>query len=139
LTAIGGGIDISADATHIEYLASKEVPSKSELKVIEDGAANFPVQGAYAYCDEFGEYECRFFRLTYDTKVAEFVAGPLMYMHCATPPAVPPKEPASTRVLKRCKQPEEREQAAALADANAGKVFPPFTPMPTSLYTPLYK
>jgi hypothetical protein len=126
----GGGINIPAGSVHIEYLADKNALTWSDLKDINRGQS-FSIYGEYAYCDEFGEYRCRRLALSYDNKSATFVPGPFMDMDCFTSPVVPPKEPGAMLVLKRCEQPDERKKEAEAADANAGKVFPAATPVPS--------
>ena len=124
-----GGIDISAGSMHPEYI---DVGGMTDQKLDDINKGKwFSIEGFYAYCDEFGAYRCRHLALKYDSTLADFVAGPLMDIDCYNGPSVPPQEPASLRVLKRCQQPDENDQAETYADSNAGKVFPPAYSLPT--------
>jgi hypothetical protein len=125
----GGGIDLPAQSTYAKYVDVKQLPTAKELGEIRKGK-EFNIVGAFAYCDEFGEYRCRSLYLTYDPHLSDFVPGPFMDMHCFDQPVSPPPEPSRLLALKRCVRPEEEKQAGAIADANAGKVFPPFKPTP---------
>jgi hypothetical protein len=134
----GGGVDIPAESTYVQYVNPKQLPTEQELSEIRKGK-EFRIFGAYAYCDEFGEYRCRRLSLDYDSNLSDFVPRPFMDMHCFDQPVSPPPEPSRLLALKRCEQPEEEKQADAVADANAGKVFPPFKPTPKPTSTPAHK
>lgn len=126
----GGGVDIPSQSTYVEYISPKQLPTSQELSEIRKGK-EFSIFGAYAYCDEFGEYRCRSMALNYDSRLSDFVPGPFMDMRCFDKPVCPPPEPAKMLALKRCEQPDEQKKADAIADANAGKVFPPYKPILT--------
>jgi hypothetical protein len=121
-----GGVDIPAQSTYVQYLDPDDTPTKKML-------ANPLIHlfGRYAYCDEFGRFHCQALGLTYDKTLSRFKPGPFMGMDCPPSPAVPSPQPASVRVLKRCKQPQEEKTIQAIEELNAGRVFPPVTPSPT--------
>jgi hypothetical protein len=125
----GGGPDIPARSAHTEYLPIEQMPTEKEWDEIRTGKKTFfTIWGDYEYCDEFGGYHCRMLQFDYHiSPQMAFVPSTFMDMDCLPKPVVPPDEPASVKVLRRCRQPEEEKESEKYADSNAGKVFPAHT------------
>lgn len=131
-----GGLDVAANST-VTVFARSDITAQ-DLKPDNGPVVNWGpivrVLGTFEYCDEFGGYHCNEIDLTYDKSAQTFASGWYMDIDCGLGPVVPHGwRSEAVRVLTRCEQPSEQNQAQKEADQNAGKIFfPASTPIPQS-------
>ena len=116
ITLIAGKKDIGGDsdaAAMFEQKVDRQVAISAEK-----GTSRYRLEGFFEYCDDFGEYTCRDFEITYVTAPVD--AFNLLAMNqCSY--IYPPPGPGN-RVLRPCETPEERDARQKQEDR---KLTPP--------------
>lgn len=113
---MGSGATVGANSVYSEALNPNHVPPWEEWKLIEaDQLENgFHIMGNLEYCDWWGDYHCEMFTVEYTpSPVNKFIAT--WNIECPFWPPTDPNKGVSdpmfeTKLLPRCKQPEERIQ-----------------------------
>jgi hypothetical protein len=142
-----GGFDIAANSPHrVEaHIIDMSPQDRTDIQngggkivvPVQGGTKQYPfltirLFGTFEYCDEFGGYHCNELDLIYDKDTKTFGPGSQnMDVDCNLGPVthVPYRyKSVAARILTRCEQPAEEEQAQREADQNAGKKFPVATP-----------
>jgi hypothetical protein len=116
--ALMGGNTVGRDATRIEVLDAKSVPSPDEWRQVEDRKLDFSIRGNFEYCDLWGKYTCEVFMLTYRpsdggsfTIDASLPCPPSMIAK----PDLQGKDPSVyVEMLSECQQPQERTSGKEL-------------------------
>jgi hypothetical protein len=137
-----GGPDIPANSQDVVNAQIDMTPQDltdilnggGKIVVPAQGPRQYPflsirLLGTFEYCDEFGGYHCNELDLKYDKGTKTFAANPqYMDVDCRIGPIshMPYRtRNVAVKILRRCEQPDEQDQAQREADQSAGKIFPP--------------